>query len=374
MFSRKLTFVLVLATSATGCVDALDGPQLDHRTSEVQLDPLYEHFQLVQDKSRASRATGSLEVPILADGKLQTVPSKQPPPFPPWYNVRGTCGVTFISPHYAITAAHCVSGANLPNPTSVFPVYTYDITGVVETWQLEFTAFNQGAFPDYEPLGGGNTAADVPGYTRVFHGCRLTARCSDFFGPRYNCGSMDADIALINCVRGREEVAEWLPVAKDDPETGPVEMYWFHELLSMPTTWPASGDPDQVDRWKHYTILGSEADNFHYLDSRYNALLPFKSVPWPDGTPRTRRAYDPFETATDLFGCHGTSGSGVLQFGADGELELLGPVQHGGFGDDLCTDPANFHPENKNVTYTRNVYTRQLEALFQTVLDADRGI
>jgi hypothetical protein len=178
---------------------------------------------------------------------------------------------------------------------------------------------------------------------------------------------------------GRDVNPEWLPVAADDPETGPVEMYWFHELLSMPTSEvppPPDGDPDEYDRFKHYTMLtpGAEAQNFHYLDSTLNAILPLKSIPWPDGTPRTR--IERGTTKTDLFGCHGTSGSGVLQIDADGNYELLGPAVAGNPDTwqrkRLCTDPDEFQPGKYNIGYTSNKYTKMLEEAFFDRLKADR--
>ena len=325
-----------------------------------------------------------LEVPFVdSRGQQQTVPSNAAPPFPPSYKVRGTCGVTFIAPHFAITAGHCLGQTLLPDPNLVFPVYTYDISAVVETWHLEATAINQGTFPNYAPLGpgGGATAADIPGYERRAYSCFLKARCG--WGPNYNCPpDIAGDIALVYCF-GRDVPPEWLPGATEDPRTGPVEMYWFHELLSMPTSKPSGPDPDENDRFDHYTSLkpGEQARNFHYLDSNLNAILPLKSIPWPDGTPRTR-ILDPGEgVVTDLFGCHGTSGSGVLQVSANGEYELLGPAVAGNDNTwqqtNLCTDPDDpeFQPGKRyNLRYTANTYTKKLEEAFIDELKVDREL
>lgn len=61
---------------------------------------------------------------------------------------------------------------------------------------------------------------------------------------------------------------------------------------------------------------------------------------------RVVRACERFRSLnwTDLYGCHGTSGSGVLQRNDDGELELLGPVRTGSdaWQSHLLCDPANF--------------------------------
>lgn len=285
--------------------------------------------------------------------------------------------MTFIAPHYVITAAHCVRSDFLPNPYTQFWVYQYDIRDVTETWLLDYTAMNDGMFPDYEPLGGiggGYTAADIPGYQRYAHICWVRARCS--FGS-YNC-SFAADIALIQCLDNASAI-DWLPVAKNDPESGPVDMYWFHELLQMPTRDPGGTPADEADRFTHYTHLvpGNEDENFHYLDSPYNAILPFKSIPWPDGTERKRLGSNPTGVTTDLFGCHGTSGSGGLQLDNKGNHELLGPVVTGGAwvnDNRLCTDVDDFEPGRLNVVYERNTYTKQLEDDFLSELNADRGL
>jgi hypothetical protein len=354
-----------------GC---LDEPELGSRASEVQASLVDDHFELVQDGSWASLATAMVEVPIRdASGAQKMVPSNAGPPFPPSYAVRGTCGVTFIAPHYAVTAAHCVSGTNVPQPTSTsLAVHSYDITAVAETWQLLFTGFVSGNFPNYEPLSGGPSADEIPGYQSQTTFCSVKARCSSAWGPKHNCSSFDADIALLYCP-SRSSYAPWLRVAASDPQTGPVEMYWFHEVLYMPTDSSSS-----LERFNHYTALTSQESNFHYLDSRTNAILPLKSIPWPDGTARRRTGPAPGGTGTDLFGCHGTSGSGILQRNAQNQLELLGPAAQGNVSwqqTRLCTDPepSKHQPGVFNISYTTNVFTRQLESAFLPELTTDRG-
>jgi hypothetical protein len=369
---RSIIAAVVLAVPfVAGCVDEVD---VGSQASEVQASLVDEHFELVQDGSPASLATAMVEVPIRdASGAQKMVPSNAGPPFPPSYPVRGTCGVTFIAPHYAVTAAHCVSGTNVPQPTSIsLAVHSYDITAVAETWQLLFTGIVSGNFPNYEPLAGGPSADEIPGYQSQTTFCSVRARCSSAFGPKHNCSSFDADIALLHCPT-RSSDAPWLRVAASDPQTGPVEMYWFHEVLYMPID--SSSSPE---RFTHYTQLTSQESNFHYLDSRTNAILPLKSVPWPDGTARRRTGPAPGGTGTDLFGCHGTSGSGVLQRNAQDQLELLGPVAQGNVSwqqTRLCTDPdpSRHQPGVFNISYTTNASTRQLETAFLPELATDRG-
>jgi len=157
-------------------------------------------------------------------------------------------------------------------------------------------------------------------------------------------------------------------------------MYWLHELLDMPTEEPPAGAGGQVfDHYYHYTWLDPNyrTANFHYVSSPVSALLPLKSLPWPNATPRTRLgASSQSQTvATDLFGCHGTSGSGVLQKNKNGTFDLLGPVIAGGnwVGTRLCTG-ADAQPGQPNVHYLKNATVRQLESAYDSVLRSDRRL
>lgn len=59
---------------------------------------------------------------------------------------------------------------------------------------------------------------------------------------------------------------------------------------------------------------------------------------------------------TDLQGCHGTSGSGVLQERASGEYELLGPVSRGAWTGRLCSTPTS--PGMSQIAYSNLNYTQ----------------
>src|SRR5262249_6879470 len=129
------------------------------------------------------------------------------------------------------------------------------------------------------------------------------------------------------------------------------------------------------DRFNHYSVLSGSSlaahmDNWHYIAGPTNALLPFKSIPWPGGVARKRvNAFG----GTDLFGCHGTSGSGVLQRNAAGNLELLGPVHTAGWTTArLCNNPDTLQPGQLGLTYESNAATRQLQSKFSRALWLDR--
>lgn len=319
-----------------------------------------QHFEVVQDDSHASKATGAVYIPIRdAQGNIRTQQGKQ---------VRGTCGVTFIAPHYAITAAHCVSSTNVPDPpNNPLWVLQYDASDV-HPWWFAFASQLSGTFPNY------NALVDLyqSGLTMTYQTCKVVSRCDNTWG-RYNCNhaNMFDDVALLHCASRSN--TQWIPVAGSDAGNGgAVEMYWFHELLDMPLTDPGPGDPEEKSRFDRYTVLGDPAWNFHYLEAPPNVLLPLRSKPWPGGTPRTRVS----GTETDLYGCHGSSGSGVFQRNAQNNLELLGPAKFSIAPtwptNRLCADP-NFTAGTRVLGYESNAATRRLQSLFQFTLQWDRN-
>lgn len=318
---------------------------------------LADHFGIARDGSVASFATGSIQIPLRdGSGNVQYGDGG-------WL-IRGTCGITFVSPRYAITAAHCVTTANVLAGDWLV-VKNYDVTGTLD-WFFYFSAWIDGSWPNYEA---DVPAHELPGYQVTPYLCQVTARCGD---AGTTCAGGDA--ALLYCPY-RPSTAAWLPVAPSDPGTGPVEMYWYHELLDFPLTDPGNADPEGHDRYEHYVELdqNDRGNNFHYLETLATQMVPLVSLPWPDGTQRQRLGGG--GTWTDMYGCHGTSGSGVLQRNASGNLELLGPVQEGAGAwvfDRLCDDPERLTPGVAGISYAPNEHVRALESAYSWQIYWDR--
>jgi hypothetical protein len=370
---KLLSLLAVACVVGCAAADPSDGEQTEGATSNVSepvlLADFWSQVGLAQDGSRASMSTGAIEVPFLdpASHAQRTVGSPAYGALP----LRGTCGVTFISPHYAITASHCVADENaydLANQT--FTVKTFDIT-TANLGSLYFDSNLAGTFPSFTTIG---TRMDLePGYHATPFACHIVSRCAFSEGGEtssdYNCG-FAADVTMLNCP-SRASNAPYLGVAASDPGTGDVEAYWFHEIVNAPTSSVGAVGTDS-SLFSHYTTLSSQPSNWHYLAAPTNVLVPLKSIPSSGGVARKRLGPDSSDAQwTDVFGCHGTSGSGVLQRDANGNLELLGPVHHGNWQNTLCNNPSAA-PGVPSISYENNALVRELTAKFSRALMFDR--
>ena len=372
---KQFAAALAICLLAPGCAEPdfeIDAEDPDD--FRVQWDGMFDHFEYVREDSNVARATGSIQEsfrdqagnPMTAHG------------FP----FRSTCGITFISPHYAVTAAHCVNETDPQTETATVEIYDISEASLFALWAATYV---EGTFPDFERIA---LVEDFSTYDVERYECSIVSRCGSGV---HNC-SFSADIALVHCP-GRSSNAPWIPVASSDPVSGPVEMYWPHEVLSIPTrepTPPSASASDaaweaydeELDHYEHYTLYNSAErdENHHYLGGSANALLPLRSVDWPSekgGGPRERLSgIDAVGRviSTDLFGCHGTSGSGVFQRNASDNLEYLGPVSTGASWaeDRLCNDPYAAMPGDVGLRYTSSASTRQLQSNFWLILFLDR--
>ena len=296
----------------------------------------------------AQRATASLRTPFRGPDGSPTKGSDGTP-------LVATCGVTFVDRHLAVTAAHCVSATSVPDPATRLEVGFIDVD---ETTRWREAAKLSGTFPRY-------THPPITGTYRVSTiRCTVAVRCKTDYGLLH-CPpeATDGDVAVLTCDPGLPDDRSPVAVADADPAQGAeVQAFWFHEIYDVPLVEPR-GDAAARDLFSHYTGYdGAAEDNYHYYDGR-NQLLPLISVPFSTGEPRRRGetvANGPTEFWTDIYGCHGTSGSGFMHLGGDGHYQLLGPaVANSGLGGiRLCTDPTLLAPGKPSISFTKSNFTR----------------
>src|SRR5262249_30068787 len=139
--------------------------------------------------------------------------------------------------------------------------------------------------------------------------------------------SVGNDIALVRCDGSPGNKYGFVDIAPSDAMTAAVFMPWKHEIYDLPED---SSDP----RWAHYTSYSTHENNYHYfgVDSsgvEQNQLLPLVAPDFDGGLQHSKLYASGNVVTTDLLGCHGSSGSGVLQENDGGLLQLLGPADLG---------------------------------------------
>lgn len=263
---------------------------------------------------------------------------------------RATCGVTFISPSFAITAAHCVSDGDIRLTDPVRVEMYRPTAALLSNWTAGTVLVNakSGHFPNGEPDEDSfltQPLSQGQGYYVDAYTCHRRSQCwvtwknNVAYSERHDCPlpAFDSnneprfqDIAVLECEGAPGEKYGYLRVAdEDDHDKEPLVLY-KHEIYDIDDEL----DDSDPRLGKYQRRDGANLpENLHYWGDhplRSNQLLPLRSVPWPDGTPRSKTD-DPLncdDTAcwTDIPICHGTSGAGMLQASDDDRYELLGPT------------------------------------------------
>ncbi len=334
--ARAAAWSLASGVALVACAQGTQRAPGGQRTDPVELDQEGGVYELTlslsaqrsvdaRAREMAALATGALLGPIIEGGAPELASNGT--------QVRGTCGATLISPSYAVTAAHCTDTGSLD--VDALTLEMYRPTLALAATYLDTTELT-GTFPDYSH--GRVDAAD--GYLTDRYTCSVAARCGEPYGPALNCDSAwhtTSDVALLHCEGRPGDRYGYLDVAAADDLSAEVFMPWKHEIYDIPV------EPTD-DRWQHYTLLTADvAENYHYHGAdvdgvEQNQLLPLVSVPFADGSSRTKLSQGNGYVMTELLGCHGSSGSGVLQRSQHGRWELLGPAVLGNeeLNDYLC--------------------------------------
>lgn len=283
-----------------------------------------------------------------------------------------SCGVTFISHQYALTAAHCVPKEDITLSTA-FTVEQYDTRNLSMSAFAAQTQVN-GTWPDYYRP---NVLNSSVGYnvTRYLNLCKVVRRCHNTYG-RDNCPFTDSiDLAMLRCIARPLSGQNWVPVAASDSGTQNVEVWWFHEVLNLATDASTPYAPYQPNfNWYHYgKYTNPKTDNYHYWHhtppDTDRQLLPLLSRQQPNGVRYHGNGHTGTTTTKSTVPvCHGTSGSGVFAGGTDnflGVVALFGPNFS---GEPLC-DSIGTSSEATRMEYTQATWARAFEKLSEVQND-----
>jgi len=361
--ARLLSASLIVLVSA--CSGSAEGPSvIGHSSANVELSGADEVFVLATTLSDESGADArSREAASLATGSVLARLTRDGAPLfdPDGRRVGASCGVTFVSPSFAVTSNHCIEDTD--------PELQVEAYRPTLALNQGFSAGSilSGTFPDYEHA----LLGPEHGYYTDRFSCHLFAHCGpDAPGP---CPQLSPDIALLECDGRPGDRYGFLDVAMLDRLDAEPFMPWKHEVYDLDQS-PA---PDLFARYSVYPAYPLDyADNYHYLalglDGReLHQLLPLASTRFAVGVPHQKLALDELDefVLTDLMGCHGTSGSGALQRSEFGPWQLLGPAT---FGDIelnlfLCNHQPSLSggghgPGNPGISYASLAQTRALLA------------
>jgi hypothetical protein len=325
-----LAFAMLVVS--TGCAEELeiDSPvEVDVNASPLQSKYLNNMF------SGVFMVTGSI-VDTNQARATAVVKTRMPKPHIPF----GSCGATFVSPHYAVTAAHCVENMAL-NAVSPSDLFLEEVVlGNLDA--SEFSAYQTITGNWGQGVGWGHGTLNQGYQTTRFNQCRVVRRCShNTTDPNGGACPLGAtvDIALIHCPDRAstrfafspdivELILPHLPASSWDQMNQALNIWWFHELYDLPIE---PGPPSPPDRWEHYGQRAPENQNFHY--TKWHQVIPLVSIAHPEVVNQQAQhlrvvganGQFPNEMVSNAPACHGTSGSGV--FAHDTNV-FLGPLVH----------------------------------------------
>ena len=282
----------------------------------------------------------------------------------------GSCGLTFISKHYGITAGHCVGGMAYGGGKPVYEA----VTNTALTWSAVTNAGTvTGNWPGWTT---GSPLTAAQGYNVTASVGILKYRCGtggEDPSPTPNCtdpatmADSGMDIALI--YDPWRTATSYVTVNTGDPSTVGTSIWfmWMHEVLGL----PISGDPNTNPQWRYYGYYNRADEgnpttyhdpyNFHYTNESSAQFLPLLSYAWPNGTnyTLTERFGAPTNgTWVDAPICHGTSGSGLYMSGTS---TLIGPALQGNGADVTLCSMGNVAPGGTNTMFGNANITRVLE-------------
>jgi len=385
--SNHAVSCLVLSAVLTGCgADTESQPDSESAPgASEETDPVGRLEQAVQTATAGhyhfdfwntrQQVSGVMFRPLTDDGQV-------------W----ASCGLTFISKHFAITASHCVPARVIHNQRQFF-VQNFNIDqfvarlfsseGAALSAKFQQAATVTGTYPNWTTQA---RMAPSDGYVAMEPNamtCGSVLRCGKTWGPQDNCppdmaaqhNGEGVDIALVFCP-DRPAGRPWTTVFQGDDTTGmPVEAHWTHEMLNLAVEeTDGFGPPGNFWNYSFYSPnpldpvadMNAKRNNWHYRGLFFNQFFPVVSRTFPDGTQyATTSLVNETIRFTDMFACHGTSGSGVFPQNSN---QLLGPVSGGGNADPrararLCSQTEIMGSGVNNSAFTRPVWARRLEAL-----------
>ena len=277
----------------------------------------------------------------------------------------GNCGVTFLSKHYAITAAHCVDATEDSSSFQYYPagsgvpIQTIVTTGLNALYVLAASAVtgtsSESTWTNPNPIPSG------VGYSVTTQTCWVKYRCDSAYGAR-TCPPItgDVDVALMYCPSRTS--SDYLHVHSTNPVAGNnVVVEWYHEVENLMTNANDTTHTTPAQNWVGYGQNNApKTTNYHYGHENQNQFLPLQSSRWTTGALyKILVVGDPL-VSTDVPLCHGASGSAWI---LSGTSDVIGTTDTGEgiAAHDLCQDMAAGVPGHDNSSYVATQYARALE-------------